>query len=80
MSSFEQTGEQYRTETRFTPGYKECAPGLRLLEIAACGVAGKRKMDHEGARDFEAAPGRLVSPISSAPPLTFDYAREGTHQ
>ena len=25
VSNFDQTCEQYRTETRFTPGYKECA-------------------------------------------------------
>jgi hypothetical protein len=29
-------------------------------------------MDHESARDFEAESGRLVSPFSSAPLLTFD--------
>jgi hypothetical protein len=29
-------------------------------------------MDLESAMDFEAAPGRLASPFSSAPLLTFD--------
>jgi hypothetical protein len=29
-------------------------------------------MDHESAMDFEAASGRIVAPISSAPLLTFD--------
>ena len=36
--------------------------GLRLIEIAATKVAGKGKMDHEGAMDVEATPGRLISP------------------
>jgi hypothetical protein len=72
VSNFDQTGEQYRTETRFAPGYKECASGLRLFETAACKVAGISKMEHESAMDFEAASGRLVSFFSSAALLAFD--------
>jgi hypothetical protein len=46
--------------------------GLRLIDIAACRVAGTRKIDHESTMDFEAASRRIVSPISSVPLLTFD--------
>jgi len=46
--------------------------GLRLIEIAACKVAGKRKMDHEIAMDFEAASGRFVLPFFSAQRFAFD--------
>jgi hypothetical protein len=37
--------------------------GLRLIAIGASKVAGKRKMDHASAMDFEAAPGRIELPI-----------------
>ena len=46
--------------------------GLRLIEIAACKVAGKGKVDHESATDFEAASGRIVLSFSSAARFSFD--------
>jgi hypothetical protein len=47
--------------------------GLRLIELAACKAAGKRKMDHERAMDFEAASGRIVLLFCSGPKFSFDF-------
>ena len=46
--------------------------GFRLVGIAAGKVAGKRKMDHASAMDFEVASGRIELPLFSAPRFTFD--------